>query len=185
MRFFFRRSVPTVERILVVESGSRSIIPALLPRLQSAFGMHVPVDLVTCYPGLPAGFPPGNRVFHVSGYAGPAGRRRLYRELRTAKYSIVGIVCSGDPIMTKWKWALAARIPAKVFVINENADFFWLDYGQRRVIFQFALVRSGLAGTGAARTAAQIAAFPFTLGFLLLYAAAVHLRRGLRIFAHR
>jgi len=185
MRFFFRRSVPVVERILVVESGSRSILPALLPRLQAAFGTHVPVDLVTCYPGLPAGFPLGTRVFHVSEYAGPAGRRRLYRELRAARYSLVGIVCSGEPIMTKWKWALAARIPAKVFVINENADFFWLDYGQRRVIFQFALVRSGLAGAGAARTAAQIAAFPFTVGFLILYAAAVHLRRGLSIFARR
>jgi hypothetical protein len=31
--------------------------------------------------------------------------------------------------MTKWKWMLAARLPGKVFVVNENGDYFWLDHG--------------------------------------------------------
>ncbi len=185
MRLFFHRRVPPVERILLVESGSRSIAQALLPRIFSAFGPEVPVDLVTCYPGLPDGFPPGGRVFRVSEYAGRAGRRRLYRELRGLGYSLLGIVCSGEPILNKWKWALAVRIPAKLFIVNENADFFWFDYGQRGVMIHFALVRSGWAGTGAARTAAQIAVFPFTLAFLLLYAAAVHSRRFLRLCVRR
>jgi hypothetical protein len=185
MRLFFRRRIPPVERILLVESGSRSILEALLPRIRSAFGSRTPVDLVTCYPGLPEGLPPDSRVFRVSEYAGRAGRRRLYRELRSLGYSLLGIVCSGEPIMNKWKWALALQLPAKVFIVNENADFFWFDYGQRRTMIHFALVRSGWGGAGAVRTAAQFAVFPLTLVFLLLYAAAVHSRRFLRLFARR
>jgi hypothetical protein len=180
LRYVLRRHIPPIARILLVESGSRSITEALLPRLRSAFGERIRVDLVTCYPGQPAGLPAESAVYRVSEYAGRTGRRRLYRELRALNYSLTGIVCSGETIMTKWKWALAVQVPAKIFVINENADFFWLDYTQRRIIAHFALVRSGLAGAGAARTAAQIAAFPFTLLFLLLYAATVHTRRALR-----
>jgi hypothetical protein len=87
--------------------------------------------------------------------------------------------------MKKWKWALGARVPAKLFVINENADFFWFDYDRRGVIAHFALLRSGLGGAGAVRTAARLAAFPFALVFLLAYAAAVHSRRALRLIAAR
>ena len=32
--------------------------------------------------------------------------------------------------MTKWKWALAFRLPVKVLVVNENGDFFWFDREQ-------------------------------------------------------
>ena len=57
------------------------------------------------------------------------------------------------PIMTKWKWVLVQpRLPAKVFVINENGDYFWLDRGHSRAILHFALFRAGLTGSGAART---------------------------------
>ena len=52
--------------------------------------------------------------------------------------------------MTKWKWMLAARLPAKVFVINEFADFFWLDCGHWRNIAEFARVRLGLSGSAVA-----------------------------------
>lgn len=79
--------------------------------------------------------------------------------------------------MTKWKWVIAARLPAKVFVLNENGDYFWLDYSQWRVIRHFVLFRAGLSGAGAVRTLARLALFPFTILYLLLYAAAVHLRR--------
>ena len=48
----------------------------------------------------------------------------------------------------------------------------------------FALFRAGLAGAGAVRILARLAMFPFTLSYLLLYAATVHLRRKLRRDAH-
>jgi hypothetical protein len=38
-----------------------------------------------------------------------------------------------------------------------------------------------MAGTGVVRTPARLIAFPFTLAWLALYAAAVHTRRLLRL----
>jgi hypothetical protein len=134
-----------------------------------------PIDLVTCFRRR-AG---GHRCVHrVSDYRGRDGRRKLYRALAANRYSIMGMVCSAEPIMTKWKWALAARLPAKVFVINENGDYFWLDRGHWRAILHFALFRAGLTGSGAARTLGRLLVFPFTLLYLLLYASAVHIRRA-------
>ena len=105
---------------------------------------------------------------------------KLYRELVANGYPVVGIVCSGEPLMTKWKLALAWQIPAKVFIINENADYFWLDLAHSRQIRRFVLFRAGLAGAGAVRTLARAISFPFTLLYLLLYASVVHARRALR-----
>ncbi len=83
---------------------------------------------------------------------------------------MMGIVCSDEPLMIKWKWVLALRMPAKVFIINENADYFWLDREHLNIIRQFALSRAGLAGSGAVRTLARVFSFPFAICYLLLYA---------------
>ena len=69
--------------------------------------------------------------------------------------------------MTKWKWALAAQVPAKLFVVNENGDFFWVDYTNWRIIVHFFLFRAGLTGAEAVPTLTRLALFPFTLLFLL------------------
>jgi hypothetical protein len=180
VRYFLRRRHPPATRILLVESGSRHLIERLGPALHKTYGDDVPIDLVTCYPGLPEGFPSDTVVYQVSDYRGRAGLRRLYGTLGN-RYSLLGIVCSAEPIMTKWKWAVAARLPAKVFVINENGDYFWLDRGNWRNIRHFVLYRAGLSGSGAIRTLARLLCFPFTLSYLLLYAAAVHFRRALRM----
>ncbi|MEX2261677.1 MAG: hypothetical protein WD696_06980 [Bryobacteraceae bacterium] len=181
MRHFFTRRVPPVSRILLVESGSRSLFEDLIPGLRSSWGNDVPVDLVTCYNGLPEGFSSKTTtVYHVSDYRGRPGRARLYKELAAKRYSIVGIICSAEPIMTKWKWAVAAHVPAKVFVLNENGDYFWIDYSHWRVMRHFALYRTGLAEAGAVRTLARLLLFPFTLLYLLLYAASAHASRAFR-----
>lgn len=177
MRYFLRRKVPNFSRVLLVESGSRHLSEYLLTSLRQHWNPSLVIDLITCYTGLPAGFPPATRVFHISQYSGRSGRHRLYRELRASGYSVLGIICSGEPVMTKWKWALAARLPAKVFVLNENADYLWLDYSQWRIISRFVLYRAGFSGASAVRTLARLALFPFTILYLLLYAATVHLRR--------
>ncbi len=75
---------------------------------------------------------------------------------------------------------LAARLPGKVFVLNENGDYFWLDRGHLAAIRYFILFRAGLTGSGAVRTLARVVLFPFTLLYLILYAFAVHFRRSLR-----
>ena len=175
VRYFLRRRQPPVSRILLVESGARHLIEHVLPGLRRYYGQPVPIDLVTCYAGVPDGI---GAVYRVMDYRGAGGRRRLYRTLAANRYAIMGIVCSAEPIMTKWKWALAARLPVKVFVINENADYFWLDRGHWRAILHFALFRAGLTGSGAARTAGRLILFPFALLYLLLYASAVHIRRA-------
>ena len=82
--------------------------------------------------------------------------------------------------MTKWKWAIATRLPAKVFLVNENGDYFWLDRGHWRSIRSFVLFRAGLTGSSAVRTLARLLLFPFTLAYLLLYASTVHMRRAWR-----
>ncbi|MFN7920398.1 MAG: hypothetical protein U0Q16_09890 [Bryobacteraceae bacterium] len=179
MRFFFRCHIPEFNRVLLVESGSRYLVEDLLPGI---YEHHSPVlehlDIVTCYAGLPKGFDESRgRVFRVGDFPGRANRAKLYALLSGRNYSICGIVCAGEPIMTKWKWVIASRVPAKLFLLNENGDYFWFDRSQWRTIRHFMLFRAGLAGAGAVRTLARLAAFPFTLAYLLLFTAMAHLRR--------
>lgn len=181
MRYVLRRGHPPVSAILLVESGSRHLLERVLPNLRQNWGPDIFIDLVTCYSGLPEGFrPETTRVYRVGDYRGRPLRRQLYRELQKNGYTFCGIICSDEPVMMKWKWALALRVPAKVFIINENADYFWFDRQNWNKVRIVALQRSGLAGAGAVRTLAQLVAFPFTLLYLLLYATAVHTRRVLR-----
>ncbi len=174
VRYFLRRRVPELSRILLVESGSRRIIENVIPRIRAQFGDTVPIDLVTCLPGSPAGFA---GVYNVNDYR--ERRSSLARELRANRYAVAGILCSDEPILSKWKWALALALPAKVLVINENADYFWLDRGHWPNIRQFIRYRAGFADAGIVRTFARLVAYPFTFSYLLLYAAAVHLRRAI------
>ncbi len=181
MRYFLTRRFPAVESILLVESGSRSLVERVVQSLRNEWGPEIFIDLVTCFSKLPDGFHPDTtRVYRVTEYRGRKGRAQLYRQLAKNRYTILGMVCSGEPIMAKWKWALALRIPAKVFIINENGDYFWLDWGHLGLIREFVFLRSGLADAGAVRTLARAFFFPFTLVYLLLYATAVHTRRALR-----
>ena len=180
MRYLLTGRQPEAAAILLVESGSRGILEKLLPPLGQSWGKGVRTDLVSCFATLPQGFPPEARLYRVTDYRGADGRGKLYRELARNRYSHVGIVCSAEPLMTKWKWMLAWRLPAKVFVINENSDYFWLDRTHWPNIWTFVLLRTGLAGSGAVRILARLVSFPFTFVYLLLYAATVHTRRALR-----
>lgn len=180
MRYILRRYVPPFTRILLVESGSRHIFEKVIPHLYETHGRRLVIDLVTCYAGIPAGLnPKTSTVYRVTDYPGQPGRKRLYRQLKATRYPILGIICSAEPIMTKWKWMLALLLPAKLFIVNENGDYLWFDRGHWKIIRHFFLYRLGLTGGGAVRTLAQLVFFPLTLLYLLLYAAAVHLRRKL------
>jgi len=181
VRYFLSRRIPPTDSILLVESGSRSLVEKVISGLRETWGDEINIDLVTCFSKLPQGFQPETtRAYRVTEYRGKAGRQTLYKELATNRYGLMGIVCSGEPLMTKWKWVLALRIPAKIFVINENGDYFWLDRGHLDPLRQFVLLRAGLAGAGAVRTLARVLSFPFTFAYLLLYATTIHARRALR-----
>ena len=181
MRYFLTGRLPKVTAILLIESGSRGLLEGVIPGLRENFGPEIHIDLVTCYASLPQGFDPERtRVYRVSDYRGREARKRLYQELSANRYALLGMICSGEVVMAKWKWVLGLRIPAKIFVINENGDYFWLDRTHWRTIGQFVLLRAGLAGSGAVRTLVRLISFPFTLLYLLLYATTVHARRALR-----
>jgi hypothetical protein len=142
---------------------------------------EVPVDLLTCYRGLPGGFASDTAVYLVSDYPDAESRAQLFRTLRERNYQVAIMICSAEPVMTKWKWMLALRVPAKFVIVNENADYFWLHWDNRDVLRRFVLVRTGLAGAGALHTAGRLLLFPFSLLFLVLYACVLHLKRRLRI----
>ncbi len=180
MRWFVSRRIPPFTKILLVESGSRHLTEHILAHLQSVHeGMTA--DLFTCFSGTPAGFDKASgKVYRSQDYAERSARTRVLGELAGNGYNILGIICSGEPVLTRWKWILAARLPAKVFVLNENGDYFWIDRGHAGAIRGFVAYRAGLSDAGAVRTLAQAALLPFTFLYLLLYAGFVHMRRLLR-----
>jgi hypothetical protein len=175
---FLSRAVPPLRRILIVESGSRAILDKLVPALAERVP-GISIDVVTCFPGTPQG--PVANNYPVADYPDSAARGRLVAELRNNRYDAIGILCTGVPIMTKWKWALAYRVKAKLLIINENGDYFWADRGNWRTIKQVAMVRSGFSGAKTFPALTRVLAFPFTLLYLVLYAAWVHTRRRLRL----
>ena len=120
-------------------------------------------------------------VLRSFNYPSRAGRRELVRELRSRRYDVLAIICSGEPYLTRYKFALAALIPAKVLVINEHADYFWFNRGSFGILCKLFAARAGLAGEGISRIVARIATFPFVLVFLLAFAARVHLMRQFRL----
>ncbi|MBI3679023.1 MAG: hypothetical protein HY235_01225 [Acidobacteria bacterium] len=180
MRLFLSRRIPEFTRLLLIESGSRYILDNLLPGLYQIYKDKLQVDLVTCFQGEPAGLRQSARIYRVWDYPDSSSRERLLRELRAHHYTVCGIICSGEPVMTKWKWWLALRIPAKVFILNENGDYYWFDYSNWRMMLHFVFFRLGLTGADAVTTITRLLMFPFTLCYLLLYAAIIHLRRKVR-----
>lgn len=180
VRYFLRRGVPEPSRILLIESGSRHLTETVIPRIRSHFGDAVSIDLVTCFlKGPDALVGSSTRIYNVNHYPTSMRRLRLLGKLRAERHPVAAVVCSGERTLARWKWVLVAALPAKVLVINENADYFWLDRGHWPAIRQFVKHRAGLADAGIIRSLARIIAFPFTFLYLLLYATAVHFRRAI------
>ena len=179
MRHFFHSDIPDCSRLLLIESGPRDVIERVILHLRDQFGPDVEMDLVTCYAGEPAGF--RGRIYNVNDYGGPAGRGALRADLAQRHYAVAGVVCAAVPIMTKWKWWLAFQVPAKIFIINENADYFWLDRAHFRQSRRFLASRLGITGSAAVPALVRLVFFPLTLAYLLLYAGTVHLRRRIRL----
>jgi hypothetical protein len=180
MRYFLSKRMPLFERVLLVESGSRQLFEDLLRGLYDVHA-EMRADLVTCYAGVPEHYRTAQgQVYRVTDYRDSRARQEFYAELAGNRYDVILIICSAEPIMTKWKLMLAARLRAKLLILNENGDYFWFDRGHAGTIAHFILFRAGLSGAGAVRTLARLTAFPFALLYLILFAATVHLRRKLR-----
>ncbi len=180
MRFFLSKALPRYDRVLLIESGSRELFEDLLAGLYDAHpGMQA--DLVTCYAGVPKHFKTDcGGVYRIHNYPDSRTRRAFYAELGANRYNMIIMICAAQPIMTKWKWMLVARVRKKVLILNENGDYFYFDRGHLGTIREFVLFRAGMSGAVAVRTLTRLAVFPFALLYLILFAAAVHLRRKLR-----
>lgn len=186
MRWVLSSRVPPVTRILLVESGPRPVAEAVAPRLREVFGPNVAIDLLTCLPesqGEPAGLRDGppHIVWRVTEHPDNDCRWRLLREIRNRRHEVCAILCADDGTMSPWRSAVLALLPAKFLIVNENADFFWLDRAHFSNLSQLALSRAGLLGDSAVRVAAHLLLFPFTLTYLLLYAGYVHTGRLIRM----
>jgi hypothetical protein len=181
LRYFLRpHTAPPIRKILLVESGSRHLLERLIPNLRRVYGEGLQVDLCTCFPGAPDALVGNGTIYRTSAFGTASARKALYRELRANGYDALGIICSAERIMTKWKWMLVYQADARAFLINENADYVWFDRLHAAGLAAYARTRLGFEDSGAVRTLARIVLLPFTLVYLSLYALKVHTMRAMR-----
>lgn len=181
IRYFLRpHTAPPIRKILLVESGSRHLLEKLIPNLRAVYGETLQFDLCTCFPGLPSAIGPDGKIYRTADFGSNVARQSLYRELQANGYDALGIICSAEPIMTKWKWMLVYQAGARAFLINENADYVWFDRLHWQGLAAYARTRLGFEDSGAVRTLARIVLLPLSLIYLSLYALRVHALRVLR-----
>lgn len=181
MDLFFSRRIPNLAQVVLVESGPRPLFDGFVGSLYEIHGEHIRIDLVTCYTGHPAGFRESNGdIFRIQDYRGWEGAKRLVEVLRGRGPSVLGIICAGVPVMAKWKWLLLASLRAKVFVMNENGDYFWVDYSNWKIILHFMAFRAGMSGDNGVWLPLRMLVFPFGLAYFAAYAAWLHGRRWIR-----
>jgi hypothetical protein len=178
VRYFLTRRTPPVTRILLVESGSRESGEQAVGCLRKAFGGGIPIDVLGCRRAPLVGV---DSYADVSEARTFSGRLAILRRIRHGGYAVAGILSTGDSTMALWKLAAIAVVPAKFLVLNENADFFWIDRVHWANGVSLLQQRSGLGGESTVRAMAWFAALPFAALFLLFYAAWVHLARVFRL----
>ncbi len=178
---YLTAACPVISRVVLVESGSRRIVEAAIPRLRVAFGSGTCFEVVTCFAGAPSALKDTDSLFRTQQFNDARSRAGLINTLRASGATVIAIVCSGESIMNRWKWWLAWKLPAKVLVINENADFFWFDSSNFQNLRRLAAVRLGVSGGLPGRAMVRLAMFPAVLIYLLAYASVAHTRRRLRL----
>ena len=184
MRWVLSRRIPPITKLLLVESGPRAIAEKAIIRFRELYGEELPIDLLTCLPSDPPsltanGVP--SEVFRSIHCHDRGTRWRLLRRIRAKRYPVTAIICADSPLLGPWKMAALALFPSKFLIINENADFFWLDRAHRGDVKQFLLHRTGLLEGSSPQKVAAILLFPFAFAYFLAYALVVHAVRLARI----
>lgn len=179
MRYFWDVSTfPESSRVLLVESGSRELLEKAIPTVRTFWdGRTPPIDVFTCFNGVPEGIGDDGEIFRVADYPATE-RKKLLRELKGRGYAVMGIVCSDELILNKWKWLIMMGVPAKLLVINESGDCFWCDRNNWPAIRQFVASRSGMTGATVLRSILQAAVLPLTFFWLVFFAAGMHTVRA-------
>lgn len=168
MKYFLRRKIPVVHDVLFIESGSREVTRRAVEGIRQIFP-GARYHLLTCLPDPP--FIPFDTVFRAFDYPSWWSKLRLLLSLRRKGWQVMAILCTGERILWRWKIVALALVPAKVLVVNENADFFWLHWENWRILCRLWAVRWAANLGGLFWTALRALVFPFTLLFLLFTAA--------------
>ena len=182
MKYFFRRKFPEAADVLLIESGSPDVarralggIRKILPRAR--------YHLLTCWPDPPSGI--FTSVSQAADYPSGWAKVRLLVSLARRKWRVLAILCTGESVLWRWKMLALGLFPAKVLIVNENADFFWLDWDNRRTLRRFLAIRWGVNRDEVLSTALRALVFPFTLLFLILTALFLYARRWRRLLLWR
>lgn len=178
MKYFFRRRIPDAADVLLIESGSPAVARRAIERIRSIFP-SARYHLCTCHP-LPSQTP-FTTVYQANEY--PTGWQKLKLVLSFCRrgWSVLVILCTGEPILWRWKMLALFLMPAKVLVVNEHSDFFWLDWGNRRTLRALAGIRWGVNLEDIFFTMLRALVFPLTFLFLLASVVFLYLRRARRL----
>ena len=180
MRWFLRKKVPPIERMLLIESGPRSEVVALIPQLRASVCGAAPMDLFTCLPDDPQGLGAAARRWRSFNAATHSERWQMLLELRRQRHTAATVLCSNGPLLAFWKVALVLLLPAKILVVDKEQGQFWLDVAHWRQTARLAVSRSGVRNPEFLRAVANIAYLPIGLCILLAFAAKVHLAKLMR-----
>jgi hypothetical protein len=179
MRGFFKRTESPVRRLLIVESGPREVAELALAR----FADLPSCDVLTCYSTAPAAFDAARgTLFSVHQPDAVANRRAFANKLAHGPYDAIAILCPGSGVLAKWKWTITAQTKARLIIIDEFGDWFFVSFFNLPQLAVLLIRRSNLASLPLLLLAAvKLILAPFVVLYLLLYTALVHLRRLLRL----
>lgn len=180
MRWFLRRRVPLIDRLLLVESGPRTDAQQLVPLLRESVCGNAPIDLFTCLPDAPSGLGDDARTWRSYEARNNAERWRMLLGLRRQRHAAAAILCGDSPLLATWKVALAALLPGKILLIDKVEGLVWLDRTHWRKALKLGISSSGLRNPEFMRKLAHAAFVPVGLPVLLIFAGKVHLRRLIR-----
>jgi hypothetical protein len=178
MKYFFRRRIPKAGDILLMESGSPEVARRALEGIRNLFP-GASFHLCTFRPDPP--LPIYSSVFRVTDY--PTGWKKLglLFSFRRQGWEVLVILCTGEQILWRWKMLAMALLPAKVLVVNEHADFFWLEWDNLRTVRQLLGIRWGVNLEEFFYNLLRALIFPLTFLFLISTAGFLYLRRAWRL----
>lgn len=188
MHRLLARSQPSFGSVLLIESGPRPVTEQFLRFLYNVKGA-AHVDVLTCDSKPPDAFDFARGVvYSVHDAEARDNRGHFIRKLASGPYTVLAVMLTGSPILEKWKWVLAFRSSARLIAVNEEAKYFGLEIWNHRSMERMLLQRlNPFADCTRDSLAAVVLTFlagvfvaPFTITYLLLYAAAQHLRRWFR-----
>src|SRR3990172_1686617 len=113
MKYFLRGKIPAARDVLVIESGSPEGTRRALGGIRRIFP-DARYHLLTCWPDPPPDL--FADVFRAADYPSGWEKVRLLVSFARRRWRVLAILCTGEPILSRWKILALALLPAKVLV---------------------------------------------------------------------